>query len=102
MWAIGCGNGCGVNTATPSGNTSAGPITSCAAPITSMCCRADLSLPYLGLGKPDAGKPPVRFDEGWGADGHWPCASQSVAPCLLYTSSRATPPNDEICAIPPE
>src|SRR3954468_7108145 len=54
-----------------------------------MCCRADLSLPYLELGKPDAGKPPVRFDEGWGADGHWPCASQSVAPCLLYTPTRS-------------
>ncbi len=24
------------------------------------------------LGKPDAGKPPVRFDEGREADGHWP------------------------------
>ena len=23
------------------------------------------------LGKPDAGKPPVRFDEGREADGHW-------------------------------
>ena len=23
-------------------------------------------------GKPDAGKPPVRFDEGREADGHWP------------------------------
>ena len=37
------------------------------------------------LGKPDAGKPPVRFDEGRGADGHWPRASQSVASRLLYT-----------------
>ena len=26
----------------------------------------------VGFGKPDAGKPPVRFDEGRGADGHWP------------------------------
>src|SRR4051812_197527 len=26
----------------------------------------------MELGKPDAGKPPVRFDEGWEADGHWP------------------------------
>ncbi len=33
----------------------------------------------MELGKPDAGKPPVRFDEGREADGHWPCASQSVA-----------------------
>ena len=40
------------------------------------------------LGKPDAGKPPVRFDEGWEVAGHWPCASQSVASCLLYTSTR--------------
>jgi hypothetical protein len=24
------------------------------------------------LGKPDAGKPPVRFDDGREADGHWP------------------------------
>ena len=26
----------------------------------------------MGFGKPDAGKPPVRFDEGREADGHWP------------------------------
>ena len=28
--------------------------------------------PAKELGKPDAGKPPVRFDEGREADGHWP------------------------------
>src|ERR1700733_320711 len=26
----------------------------------------------MELGKPDAGKPPVRFEEGREADGHWP------------------------------
>ena len=31
-----------------------------------------VSLPAKELGKPDAGKPPVRFDEGREADGHWP------------------------------
>jgi hypothetical protein len=25
----------------------------------------------MELGKPDAGKPPVRFDEGRESDGHW-------------------------------
>ena len=36
-------------------------------------------------GKPDAGNPPVRFDEGREADGHCARASQPVASCLLYT-----------------
>ena len=31
-----------------------------------------VSFPAKELGKPDAGKPPVRFDEGREADGHWP------------------------------
>jgi hypothetical protein len=31
-----------------------------------------VSFPAKELGKPDAGKPLVRFDEGWEADGHWP------------------------------
>jgi hypothetical protein len=31
-----------------------------------------VSSPAKELGKPDAGKPPVRFDEGREADGHWP------------------------------
>ena len=39
-------------------------------------------------GKPDAGKPPVRFDEGREAGGHWHLASQSVASRLLYTSTH--------------
>jgi hypothetical protein len=39
----------------------------------------------MELGKPDAGKPPVRFDEGREADGHWHSGPQSVASCLLYT-----------------
>ena len=30
-----------------------------------------LAIRKLELGKPDAGKPPVRFDEGREADGHW-------------------------------
>jgi hypothetical protein len=33
--------------------------------------RASVFRP-MELGKPDAGKPPVRFDEGREADGHWP------------------------------
>ena len=31
-----------------------------------------VSFPAKEFGKPDAGKPPVRFDEGREADGHWP------------------------------
>ena len=31
-----------------------------------------VSFPAKELGKPDAGKPLVRFDEGREADGHWP------------------------------
>ena len=33
--------------------------------------RRKLCFPTKELGKPDAGKPPVRFDEGREADGHW-------------------------------
>ena len=47
--------------------------------------------PYMELGKPDAGKPPVRFDEGREAEGHWPRASQSVASRLLYMAAAAAP-----------
>jgi hypothetical protein len=36
------------------------------------------------LGKPDTGKPSVRFDEGSESDGHWPMAFQSVGSGLLY------------------
>ena len=31
-----------------------------------------VGFPVKELGKPDAGKAPVRFDEGREADGHWP------------------------------
>lgn len=32
------------------------------------------------------GNPSVRFDEGRERAGHWPCASQSIRSCLLYTT----------------
>jgi hypothetical protein len=39
----------------------------------------------MELGKPDAGKPPVRFDEGREADGHWPsCLSIRRFPPTLH------------------
>jgi len=49
--------------------------------------------PYMELGKPDAGKPPVRFDEGREADGHWlrplnpslPAYSTQFGCLLLYS-----------------
>ena len=42
----------------------------------------------MEFGKPDAGKPPVRFDEGWEAEGHWPRAFQSSTSRLLYLWKR--------------
>ena len=39
---------------------------------------------HMELGKPDAGKPPVRFDEGRKQTVIGPRASQSVASRLLY------------------
>ncbi len=44
------------------------------------------------LGKPDAGKPPVRFDEGREADGHWP-SSLSIRrfPPTLHPYSPTIP-----------
>src|SRR5439155_9304346 len=49
-----------------------------------MSCRAETSVPYMELGKPDAGKPPVRFDEGREADGHWLCLSFRRFPPTLH------------------
>jgi hypothetical protein len=40
------------------------------------------------LGKPDAGKPPVRFDEGREADGHWHCLSIRRFLPTLHLRSR--------------
>jgi hypothetical protein len=40
------------------------------------------------LGKPDAGKPPVRFDEGREADGHWLCLSTRRFPPTLHDHRR--------------
>ena len=40
----------------------------------------------MGPGKPDAGKPLVRFDEGREVAGHWLIASQPVTSRLLYTA----------------
>jgi len=45
------------------------------------------------LGKPDAGKPPVRFDEGREADGHWLCLSIRRFPPTLHISSPSTQPS---------
>src|SRR3954470_17070283 len=50
--------------------------------LTRCCMQPTVSKPWwatgrlqaerqMELGKPDAGKPPVRFDEGREADGHW-------------------------------
>jgi len=39
----------------------------------------------MELGKPDAGKPPVRFDEGREADGQWPMGLSIRRFPLLYT-----------------
>jgi hypothetical protein len=58
-----------------------------------------VSSPAKELGKPDAGKPPVRFDEGRGADGHWssdlsirrfPPTLHPAAPCLSALSPFKT------------
>ena len=38
----------------------------------SSSCRAAQAKRKTTLGKPCAGKPPARFDEGREADGHWP------------------------------
>src|SRR6266446_4536597 len=47
--------------------------------------------PYLELGKPDAGKPPVRFDEGREVDGHWPLGLSIRRSRLLYITGSPAP-----------
>ena len=44
----------------------------------------------MEFGKPDAGKPPVRFDEGREADGHWPSglSIRRFLPTLPSTLAR--------------
>ncbi len=44
-------------------------------------------------GKPDAGKPPVRFDEGWESDGHWFMPFNPSAPAYSthFSPSPANP-----------
>ena len=51
-----------------------------------------VSFPAKELGKPDAGKPLVRFDEGWEADGHWPSglSIRRFPPTLHTIRSNAT------------
>ena len=44
-------------------------------------------LPTKEPGKPDAGKPPVRFDEGREADGHWLCLSLRRFLPTLHTNN---------------
>ena len=43
----------------------------------------------MELGKPDAGKPPVRFDEGREPGGHWGANPAVRRLLLLYTVMEA-------------
>ena len=51
-----------------------------------------VSFPVKELGKPDAGTPLVRFDEGRAADGHWPSGlSIRCFPPTLHPELTADP-----------
>src|ERR1700751_2461890 len=44
------------------------------------------------LGKPDAGNPPVRFDEGRKTDGHWLCLSIRRFRLLYIITQKSSSP----------
>ncbi len=87
---IGCVNGSGASMPIAPANTVVGQVICYSQPTDSTNCH-EPSLEARHerakeLGKPDAGKPPVRFDEGREPDGHW--LSQPLTPSAPAYSTR--------------